>query len=107
MMHIIYKKIIVDLEFVYKNTKGLKREEFETNEVLIDSSLFRLIQISESSDKISDTCKEIHPEIAWRAIKGMRNRIVHEYGRVDFGLVYSTMTEDVPMLLSNLKNVKL
>ena len=34
--------------------------------------------------------------IPWQSIKGMRNRIVHEYGDVELNIVYQTITEDIP-----------
>jgi uncharacterized protein with HEPN domain len=61
--------------------------------------LFRLIQISESAKKLSDDYKRTHPHIPWTAVYGLRNRIVHDYGSVDLGIVYSTLKNDIPDLL--------
>lgn len=65
--------------------------------------MFRLIQISENANKLSDEFKQNYAFIPWRAIKGMRNKIVHEYGSVDLGVVYDTVKEDIPELLRDLK----
>lgn len=43
--------------------------------------------------------------IPWRAMKGMRNRIVHEYGSEDLSVVYDTVMRDIPDLLTILKEV--
>ncbi len=67
--------------------------------------MFRLIQISENSDKLTDLFKSYHSTIPWRAIKGMRNRIVHEYGHVDLSIVYSTVKNDIPALLHSLSQL--
>ena len=85
-----------------KNTKKITQQEFEANEVLCDSMLFRLIQISENSLRLSVEFKTTHNDIPWQSIKGMRNRIVHEYGDVDFGIVYQTITEDMPEIYEKL-----
>ena len=37
-----------------------------------------------------------HGEIPWTNVYGLRNKIVHEYGRVDLGIVYDTLVNDIP-----------
>lgn len=39
---------------------------------------------------------EWHPEISWRAMKGMRNLVAHEYAAIDHELLWRTLSEDVP-----------
>lgn len=99
------KKIVTDLAFVLNHTEGLTQDELENNEILVDSVMFRLIQISENSDKLTDDFKDHFASIPWRAMKGMRNRIVHEYGNVDLAVVYDTVKNDIPELLRELKGI--
>ena len=98
-------KIITDLAFITAHTEGLSRRQLEENEVLIDSVMFRLIQVSENSDKLTQDFKDRHPQSAWRALKGMRNRIVHNYGGVDMGIIYDTVMNDIPATLKELENM--
>ena len=70
------------------------------NEVLLDSMLFRMIQISENSKKLSDEYKHQHASVPWNAVYGFRNRIVHDYGNVELDIVYETLKNDIPDLLS-------
>ena len=100
------KKIVTDLAFIIEHTSELTQNELENNEVLVDSVMFRLIQVSENSDKLTDNFKECHADIPWRAMKGMRNRIVHEYGNVDLAVVYDTIKNDIPKLLRQLENIE-
>ena len=44
-----------------------------------------------------------HDEIPWTDIAGLRNRIVHDYGNVDLDVVYSTLTEDIPWLMTEIE----
>jgi len=99
------KKIITDLAFIIEHTKGLTLKELENNEILVDSVMFRLIQVSENSDKLTEDFKTYHKTIAWRAMKGMRNRIVHEYGNVDMSVIYDTVINDIPLLLTELETI--
>ena len=96
------KKMLKDIKFVIEKTNGITLDELEANEVLCDSVLFRLIQISENSIKLTAEFKTIHNDIPWLAIKGMRNKIVHEYGDVEFDVVHQTITEDIPKLYKEL-----
>ncbi len=97
------KKIITDLAFVIEHTNELSLEELKQNEVLIDSVMFRLVQVAENSDKLTEDFKACHSTIPWRAMKGMRNRIVHEYGNVDMSVIYDTVKKDIPELLAELE----
>ncbi|MBR1660866.1 MAG: DUF86 domain-containing protein [Acidaminococcaceae bacterium] len=96
------RKLKDDMEFIVRHTKHITLEELHANEILLDSMLFRLIQISESAKKLSDDYKNNHPHIPWTAVYGLRNRIVHDYGSVDLGIVYSTLKKDIPDLLEDI-----
>lgn len=100
------KRIIKDLVFVYEHTNEISKEQLEKNEILIDSILFRLIQISENSDKLSIDFKLFHKEVPWKEMKGMRNRIVHDYGSVNLAIIYSTIISDIPTLLEMLQKIE-
>ena len=93
------------MAFICDHTAGLTQKELEANEVLVDSCLFRLIQVAENSEKLTPEFKASHNNISWRAMKGMRNRIVHEYGNVDLSVVFDTVMNDIPQLLTLLKEI--
>jgi uncharacterized protein with HEPN domain len=99
------QKIIKDAAFVVEKTAGLTVEELKTDEVLCDSVMFRLIQIAENSARLTEEYKMQNRDIPWNAIRGMRNRIVHDYGDVDLGIVYHTATVDIRNLVEKLKNI--
>ncbi len=92
-------KIVEDLRFIIKHMDRVDIEELNKNEVLLDSMLFRLIQISENAKKLSDEFKEDNSIVPWTAIYGLRNRIVHDYGNVELSIVYDTLINDIPELL--------
>ena len=93
------QKIITDLQFIVMHTEKLSKEQLEEDEVLADSVMFRLIQVSENSDKLTADFKVQHRSIPWRAMKGMRNRIVHEYAiwifqlyMIPYGMTYQNFS---------------
>ncbi len=92
------EKVLRDIDFIVEHTKDLTEDAFAKNDVLQDSMMFRLIQISENARCVSDSYKEEHPEVPWFEINGLRNRIVHNYGNVDLWIVYDTLTNSIPEL---------
>ena len=93
------QKIQRDLKFIVEHMRNVDIEELNANEVLLDSMLFRMIQLSENAKKLSDEYKMRNREIPWCAMYGLRNRIVHDYGNVDLKVVYETLKNDIPELL--------
>jgi uncharacterized protein with HEPN domain len=96
------KKIKQDLEFIVLHMKNVDEEELNANEILLDSMLFRMIQLSENAKNLSDEYKKERGNIPWNAMYGLRNRIVHDYGNVDLNIVYETLKNDIPELLGNI-----
>ena len=93
------QRIRKDLEFIVLHMQNIDMEELNVNEILLDSMLFRMIQLSENAKKLSEKYKSEHGGIPWNAMYGLRNRIVHDYGNVDLEVVYDTLKNDVPELL--------
>ena len=99
------QKIIDDARFLIKHTENLTIPELQKDEVLQDCIMFRLVQISENSSKLTDDFKNRNKHILWSAIKGLRNRIVHDYGQVDITVIYDTVITDIPQLLKQLNEI--
>ena len=97
------EKIIADLKFVIEHTQGITRKEMEENDLLIDSIMFRIVQVAENSAKLNESFRTTHPDIPWAALRGMRNRIVHNYGVVSMTIVYDTVINHIPKMYEMLK----
>ena len=93
------EKMKTDLKFIIEHMKNVDLEALSENEVLLDSMLFRTIQLSENAKKLSDEYKQKREQIPWNAVYGLRNRIVHDYGNVDLNVVFETLKNDIPELL--------
>ena len=61
--------------------------------------------IGEAARRVSDPCKQAHPDIRWRQIIGQRNILAHEYGRIEYELLYRTAVQDVPLLIRQLESL--
>ena len=60
-------------------------EDFRGSELIQDAVLRNLQTLAESTQRISDHLKSLHPEVDWRAIAGFRNVLVHDYSRTCLG----------------------
>ena len=98
-------KILTDLKFVIDHTQGKTQQQIEGDDLLVDSIMFRVIQIAENSMKLDEELKKKNSHIPWRAIRGMRNMIVHNYGAVDLAIVYDTVANSIPELYKMLSTV--
>jgi uncharacterized protein with HEPN domain len=82
--------------------RGISRAGFDADENLRLAITHLLQTIGEAARRVSPQLKAEHLEIPWPKITGMRNRIVHDYTRVDFNEVWRVATEDIAELASAL-----
>jgi uncharacterized protein with HEPN domain len=83
---------------VLRFTAGIDWERFERDE-LVQNAVMRQIQIiGEAARKVSLQYKSDHPEVPWKAITGMRNRLVHEYFRILPDRVWEVVEKHIPVL---------
>lgn len=69
-------------------------------------ALTRAVEIiGEAANKVSAEARAQMPGIAWPAIVGIRNRLVHAYFDVDSQILWTTVEERLPPLLAELKQV--
>ena len=86
-------------------TKTRKRADLDTDELLA-LGLIRLLEIiGEAAWGISEDLRRKYPEIAWRQMSGMRNRLIHGYFDVNNDLVWETATIELPPLITRIKAV--
>ena len=73
-------------------------DEFENDSEYQDVCAFRTMQIGEYVNSLSDKFKTLHPEMPWHKIVAFRNIISRDYGKIDCGIMWETITEDIPAL---------
>jgi uncharacterized protein with HEPN domain len=97
----IYDAAIKAVQF----TKTKQRSELDSNEML-GFALVRLMEIiGEAATGISEELKQKYPQVAWRQMSGMRNRLIHGYFNVNLDIVWETVTKELPPLIRQIKQV--
>ncbi|HVZ43657.1 MAG TPA: DUF86 domain-containing protein [Ramlibacter sp.] len=84
---------------------GCDKVEFTSDKRTQQAVILSLIIIGEAATKVMDTYPNFtnaHPEIPWRNMRGMRNRIAHGYFEINLDLVWDTVQTALPELLKRL-----
>lgn len=102
---IIIQKIIRYIEDVETYIEGLKAIDFLDDKKTITACAFTVSQIGELSRDISEETQDKYANIPWKSIKGMRNRIVHDYENVDLSVLWGTIKNSLPELKEQLKSI--
>jgi uncharacterized protein with HEPN domain len=90
-------------EAALRFVKGRKRDDLTRDELLV-FGLVRAIQvIGEAAARVSPEGRMKLPEVPWKEIVGMRNRLVHAYFDVDLGILWDTVTVALPDLLAKIR----
>jgi uncharacterized protein with HEPN domain len=79
--------------------EGLTWEAFEQSELHQNAVMHPLEIVGEAARLVSQATRDAHPEIPWSQMIGMRNRLIHEYFRVDLVTVWETVQSDLPRLI--------
>jgi uncharacterized protein with HEPN domain len=81
---------------------GLDEASFKKNELVQDAVIRQIEIMGEASKRLSAKTKELQPDIPWRDIAGMRDKLIHDYFGVDIERVWLTVTDDLPELASKI-----
>jgi len=102
---IILQKISGYIDDVAQYVHGLPFEHFTTDKKTISACAFTVSQIGELAKDISLSTQEEYSYIPWKSIRGMRNKIVHDYENVDFAVLWGTITKSLPELLNQINEI--
>lgn len=102
----ILQKMVKYAELSKKYMAEVSYEEFASNEMLVTFVVFNLSQLGELVTKLDKGYRDRHPIINWNELKGLRNRIVHDYEGVNYRIVYRLVTGDaVDQLIEDLRGL--
>lgn len=82
------RKIISHIDHTLEYCNGMEYDAFMDNRMLQEACVFNIMQIGElARNGIGEDLTALHPEIPWRQMNGLRNRIAHDYEGIQMKIV--------------------
>jgi uncharacterized protein with HEPN domain len=97
--------IINEAQYLMQQTQGLDKDEFLHDETLKRAFVRSLEVIGEAAKQIPDGLKQKYSHVEWRAMAGMRDRLIHGYFGVDYDVVWDAVTNNVPALHQEISEI--
>jgi uncharacterized protein with HEPN domain len=83
--------------------EGITWQEFTQSELHQNAVIRPLEIIGEAARRVSQETRDAHPEIPWEQMIGMRNRLIHEYFRINLSTAWETIQNDLPRLIAQIE----
>lgn len=93
------------IDRIEKYTEGMSLEDFSKDRKTIDAVARNLEIMGEAANRLPDEFKEIHSDVEWYKIVGLRHRIVREYFGVDLQIIWRILRKDLPELRRSLSQI--
>jgi uncharacterized protein with HEPN domain len=90
--------ILDEVDYLLSHSRSLEKEVFLRDETLQRAFVRSLEIIGEAVKKVPPEFKQQNPEIEWRAMAGMRDKLIHDYFGIDYDLVWDVIQSKIPIL---------
>ena len=84
---------------------GKSWNEFSKDSLLQDAIVRRLEIIGEAAGRVSSATQKKYENLPWQAMKGTRNRVIHEYDSVQIDIIWDIVQKDLPVLVKELEKI--
>ena len=102
---LLLEDILAAVRKIARYTSGMDEEQFRQDDKTVDAVVRNLEIIGEATRHLPEDFLARHPDVPWRQIAGMRNRLVHEYFGVDLDLIWQVIREHLPQLQARLEDL--
>jgi uncharacterized protein with HEPN domain len=99
------KDIVKACEYIQKFVEGLTFEEFLRDEKTSSAVIRKFEVIGEAVKGIPEFIRNRYPDILWKDMAGMRDRLIHGYFGIDYFIVWNSIESDIPNILSSVSKI--
>jgi uncharacterized protein with HEPN domain len=99
------RDIIRAMESIRSFTTDMHYEAFRADDKTSSAVIRKLEIIGEAAKQIPAEFRRKYPQILWKEMAGMRDRLIYFYFSVDYQLVWTAISKRIPELLKQLKNI--
>jgi uncharacterized protein with HEPN domain len=93
-----FEDIVSAMEKAMNFVKDISYEEFSRDDKTVFAVIRALEIVGEAVKNIPDEMRKNYPEIPWKDMAGMRDKVIHEYFGVTLKIVWKTVKEKLPLL---------
>jgi uncharacterized protein with HEPN domain len=96
--NVFLQHILTEADVLERNSVNLRYDDFIRNEILCRAFIRSLEVIGEAVKNIPDDFREKYPEVEWKKLAGMRDKLIHHYFGIDYEMVWDAVNRKVPQL---------
>ena len=103
--NLFLEDITKSCEYIQEFVKGIDFDQFLNDEKTSSAVIQKFGIIGEVVKNIPEFIKQRYPDIAWKDMAGMRDRLIHGYFGVDYVLVWDTIESDIPEIITSISQI--